>query len=144
MDELEQFFMFSDEMHTVKKLIRHRLHQYKLDCIKLKLYNSQKNLNYIEDGIDHLDGDLTLTQFKTKLEVLGIQKLFDEDQKILSQYVNEEYLDVRYLTIDHEALAEVKNLINEFPDSIQKKKVINRINRIKYINLVDLINRYDK
>ena len=143
-DELEQFFMLSDEMHTVKKLIRHRLHQYKLDCIKLKLYNSQNNLKYIEDGIDHMEGDLTLTQFKAKLEVLGIQKLFDEDQKILLQYVKEEYLDVRYLTIDHEALAEVKGLINELPDSIQKKKVINRINRIKYINLVDLINRYDK
>ncbi|HSN65007.1 MAG TPA: hypothetical protein VLS94_00115, partial [Fusibacter sp.] len=46
-DELEQFFMFSDEMHTIKKLIRHRLHQYKLDCIKLKLYNTQSNLQYL-------------------------------------------------------------------------------------------------
>jgi two-component system chemotaxis sensor kinase CheA len=143
-DELEQFFMFSDEMHTVKKLIRHRLHQYKLDCIKLKLYNSQNNLQYIEEGIDHLDGDLTLAQFKTKLESLGIRKLFDEDQRILTQYINEEYLDVRYLTIDHEALLEVKNLINELPESSQKRKVINRINRIRYINLVDLIKRYDK
>ena len=143
-DELEQFFMFSDEMHTIKKLIRHRLHQYKLNCIKLKLYNTQNNLQHIEDGIDHMDGDLTLAQFKTKLEGLGIRKLFDEDQKVLSQYINEEHLDVRYLTIDHEALAEVKSLINELPESSQKSKALNRINRIRFINLMDLINRYDK
>ncbi len=143
-DELEQLFVFTDEMHTVKKLIRHKLHLFKLDCVKLKLYNSQNSLQNLEDSIDHLDSDLTLAQFKTKLETLGIRKLFDEDQNILSQYVDEEYLDVRYLTIDLEALGEVKSLISELPESSQKKKIINRINRIRYINLVDLINRYDK
>ena len=61
-----------------------------------------------------------------------------------SQYINEEQLDVRYLTIDHETLVEVKNLINELPESSQRQNALNRINRIRYINLVDLINRYDK
>ncbi len=143
-EDLEQFFIFSDGTSTVKSLIRHKLHAYNLDCIKLKLYNTQNNIRNIVTMIDHLDDDLTLKQFNNKLEALGILKLFDEDHALLKQYVSEDYLNVRYLTIDYEALIEVQKLINELPESSEKRHIIDRIERISFVNLVDVIKRYDK
>lgn len=143
-EDIEQFFSYTDELISFKNLIRHTLHVIKLDCIKLKFNNTIKEIENLEEAIELIGNDSTLIQFKSKLELLNVHRLMEGDQKILSKYINEEVLDAKYLTIDYEALMEVEKLVRVLPESTEKSDVLNRLNRIRYISIVDVINRFEK
>ena len=143
-EDIDQFFSFTEEIISIKNLLRHTLHIIKLSCIKLKFMNSISAIQRMEDAIERIDTDSTLIQFKSKIEALNMARLLETDQRLLSEYINEEILDARYLTIDYEALMEVERLVKVLPESTEKLDVLNRLNRIRFISIVDIVNRFDK
>ena len=143
-EDIEQFFSFTDEIVSIKNLLRHTLHIIKLNCIKLKFVNSLSAIQRMEEAIERISTDSTITQFKSKVESLNMTRLLEADQRLLAEYINEEILDARYLTIDYEALMEVERLVKVLPESSEKQAVLNRLNRIRFISIVDIVNRFDK
>ncbi len=143
-EDLDQFFTFTSEMSSLKNLIKHALHQFKLNCIKLKFNNSIDHITSVEAAIEMAGTDLTPLQFRAYLDQIEMNHLIQKDQSILSQYINLDVLDAKYMTIDSSALYEVEQLIKNLPESPEKAMVLSRFNRIRYVSIYDIINRFDR
>lgn len=143
-EEIEHIFTFAEDIHTFKSFMRHKLHSLMLSAVSLGLKNSVTKIEYIEESLDKLPLDTSVVQMHEKLYKMGIAKIMDEDRRIIAAYVDEEKLDARYFTVDQEAINEIEKMIKTLPVSEQKVALLNRIKTIRYVNIVDIVGRFDK
>jgi signal transduction histidine kinase len=143
-EELEHFFTFAEDIHTFKSFIRHKLHSLMLSAVSLGLKNSVTMIEYFEESLDKIPMDTSVVQMHDKLYKMGISNIMEEDRKIISNYVDEEKLDARYFTVDHEAINQIEMMIKALPESEQKSNLMNRIKTIRFVNIVDIVARFDK
>lgn len=143
-EEFEHIFAFGEDVQTIKKLLRHRLHALMLSAVSLSLRNSVSMIEHLEEVLDKLPNDMSVIQMRDKLYSHGIAKIMDEDKKILASYIDEEKLDARYFTVDNEAVSEIESMINGLEASPTKDALLSRIRTIRFVGIVDIISRFDK
>lgn len=143
-EEFEHIFAFGEDVQTIKKLLRHRLHALMLSAVSLSLRNSVSMIEYLEEVLDKLPNDMSVIQMRDRLYSHGIAKIMEEDKKILASYLDEEKLDARYFTVDNEAVSDIEDMIKSLEASPTKDALLSRIRTIRFVSIVDIISRFDK
>ena len=87
--------------------------------------------------------DLTFNQFKKQIEHLGIAALLEEDYQNLNHYLDRDILTARNISVELEALEELKRLILSLEDSSEKQQLLNRFNSIGFVSIHEIIRRFD-
>ncbi len=143
-DEMDKFFTFTEDLTTIKSMIFHKLHLFKQMAQTLYMYNSINSITKFEEVLGQMSTEQTFTQFRSRVEYVGIAKLFETDIRIIAKYIDEDLLDKRYLTIDSEVLKEVENMILHLDESEEKDRLLSRFKRIRFVSIHDIIRRFDK
>ena len=143
-EDLEHIFNFSNDLQSVRSKLRHNLHMFKLRAVALKLKNSTQVIEYIEDVIEKTASDFTMVQFQDKLVSSGITRIFDKDQSVLSRHINDDFMDINYIPINHEAIVDLEALANKLPESAEKKKLLERIYTIRFVGINEVISRFNR
>ena len=143
-DELDKFFTFTEDLTTVKSMILHKLHMFKQVAQTLYMFNSIAAILKFEEVLEQMSPEQTFVQFRSRIEFVGIGKLLETDVRIIAQYINEDLLDIRYITIDCEALKEVEKMILQLEDSEAKENLLSRFKRIRFVSIHDIIRRFNK
>lgn len=143
-EDFEHIFAFGEDVQSIKKMLRHKLHALMLSAVSLSLRHSVSMIEYLEEALDKLPNDISVIQMRDKLYSVGITKLMDEDKKILTNYIDEDKLDARYFTVDNEAVNEIEAMLRSLPDSPTKETLIGRIRTIRFVGIIDIVARFDK
>ena len=142
-EELDRIFTFSEDVPTIMNQLSSKLHEIKGACRVLKMSHSVDEIERFLSEMFKLPKDLTFNQFKKQIEHLGIAALLEEDYQNLNHYLDRDILTARNISVELEALEELKRLILSLEDSSEKQQLLNRFNSIGFVSIHEIIRRFD-
>ncbi|OJV66357.1 MAG: hypothetical protein BGO41_02670 [Clostridiales bacterium 38-18] len=142
-EDLERIFTFSEDIQTVKNQLNTKLHEIKGACRVLKMAQSVDEIDRFLNEMVKLPKDLSFNQFKKQIEHLGIAALLEEDYQSLNHYLDRDILTARNISVEVEALEDLKRLILSLEPSSEKQQLLDRFNSIGYVSIHEIIRRFD-